>query len=347
MRIVIVSIYPPPIGGVSAHSSRLLDFLIEKKRKVTFLDVSKPISDHKQVKNMSELSMFFYLLLREKKAIVHFHIFSIKLLILFYFLSFKHLTVITFHNERFPQVINAKGGLSGVVIKHMLNKINKILVLNEPCEKNAVKFIKDPKNLVVVDNYIPPLQIPDMNHETIRNLRKKHQFLISSNAWRLKFHQGEDLYGLDLLVDMMTSLIKSFDVALVFLLPTVGDSEYLNKIRNKIKFSGLNERFLIVTEQVNGPAMWAISDLFIRATNTDGHSVSVVEALQTGTPVLASDCVQRPANVSLFKTRNGINLLEKTTGILSNLNSYKDALSSVSIENSAEEILKIYDGLNE
>ena len=60
MNIVIVSIYPPPIGGVSAHSSRLLDYLLEYKRRATFIDVSKPEADHDQVRNMSELLMFFY-----------------------------------------------------------------------------------------------------------------------------------------------------------------------------------------------------------------------------------------------------------------------------------------------
>ncbi len=345
MRIVLVSIYPPPIGGVSAHSSRLLDYLLENKRRVTFIDVSRPKADHEQVKNMSELLMFFYLLFVEKRAIIHFHIFSTKLSVLFYLLSFKHLTVITFHNERFPEIINANSRFIAGLTKRMLNKLNKILVLNGACKKKAAEFIKDPAKLVIVDNYIPPVHIPEINHKEIRNLREQHKYIISSNAWKIIFHKGEDLYGLDLLVDLMAELIKEFDVAFVFLLPTIGEPEYLKNIIEKVETFDLKDRFLFINEQVNGTAMWAISDLFIRATNTDGHSVSVMEALQIGTPVLASDCVTRPASVNLFKTRDGRNLLEKTTEILSNLETFKRMVQSASIQNAAEEILKIYDDM--
>ncbi len=36
-------------------------------------------------------------------------------------------------------------------------------------------------------------------------------------------------------------------------------------------------RFLIITEQTDGPAMWKMSNLVIRATNTDGNSISIRE----------------------------------------------------------------------
>jgi glycosyltransferase involved in cell wall biosynthesis len=43
------------------------------------------------------------------------------------------------------------------------------------------------------------------------------------------------------------------------------------------------------------------SNFFIRNTSTDGDSLSIKEALYTGIPVLATDCVDRPKGVVLIK----------------------------------------------
>ena len=43
-----------------------------------------------------------------------------------------------------------------------------------------------------------------------------------------------------------------------------------------------------------------MTKLFIRATTTDGDSVSLREALYFGAPILASDVVPRPDGVMLF-----------------------------------------------
>ena len=46
----------------------------------------------------------------------------------------------------------------------------------------------------------------------------------------------------------------------------------------------------------------------IRATSTDGDSLSVREALDSGVRVLATDCVDRPDGVTLFKYNDVVSL---------------------------------------
>jgi glycosyltransferase involved in cell wall biosynthesis len=48
--------------------------------------------------------------------------------------------------------------------------------------------------------------------------------------------------------------------------------------------------------------MLAIADGYLRTTSADGDASAIREALYVGTPVIASDCVLRPAPCSLFPT---------------------------------------------
>ena len=92
-------------------------------------------------------------------------------------------------------------------------------------------------------------------------------------------------------------------------------------------------------------AFWKISDVFMRTTNTDGNSVSVLEALSVGTPVIATDCVERPTECILVKTRNMDDLLEKTIYVLENLESEKKKLTNSSFKGYAEDLYDVYESL--
>jgi glycosyltransferase involved in cell wall biosynthesis len=347
MKIILVGIYPPPYGGVSSHTGRLLEFLIRKDRDAVLIDISPFDSNHDHVINMSELKTFFFLLFKQKESIVHFHIFSIKLAFLFYLLSFKHLTIITFHNERFVSDIQSYGKTVAALVRYLVNKINRIIVLNNQCKSIAESFFKNSDKIVMIDNYIPPEDCLPIKHKEILAMRKKYKFLISSNAWKITFHQGIDLYGIDLLVELMRRLASEENVGFVLLLPMIGEKKYYLKILNTIKHYQLDNRFLIITEPIDGPAMWKISDLVIRATNTDGSSISIEEALQYGTPVLASNCVERPESVILFKNRDPNDLYIQTKNILNNLERYKKGIRKAVIPNVAQSLLRLYEDIED
>jgi glycosyltransferase involved in cell wall biosynthesis len=58
------------------------------------------------------------------------------------------------------------------------------------------------------------------------------------------------------------------------------------------------------------------ADVFVRPTFADGDSISVREALALGVPVIASDCVSRPADAVLFKSGNEDDLIAKIKCVL-------------------------------
>ena len=56
---------------------------------------------------------------------------------------------------------------------------------------------------------------------------------------------------------------------------------------------------------------WVIrhSDLYLRCSDFDGDAVAIREALYLGTPVLASDCVERPVGVATYATDDSVALV--------------------------------------
>src|SRR5205085_5560132 len=64
-------------------------------------------------------------------------------------------------------------------------------------------------------------------------------------------------------------------------------------------------------------AIIARSDVFVRATFSDGDAISVREAISLGTPVVASDVVSRPAGTLCFKTGEAMDLAAKVDSLIS------------------------------
>ena len=55
-----------------------------------------------------------------------------------------------------------------------------------------------------------------------------------------------------------------------------------------------------IKRRVNFRALLERAEMYLRPTSTDGNSVAVLEALEMGVPVIASDVVPRPAGVILY-----------------------------------------------
>ncbi|MBN1406889.1 MAG: glycosyltransferase, partial [Calditrichaceae bacterium] len=301
MKIILVGPYPPPFGGVSIHCKRLHTYLNKKNLIHKMLDVAKiQIKKADDIKQMSEIHMIMQLIVFEKKSIVHIHIFSIKLLFFIYLISFKHKVLITLHNERFLDSLIQKNKISLYFLTIMFSNLYTVIVMNLKCKKLA-ELIVEPSKIDVISGFIPPEIVPPLTDGEILSKRRLHKFMIASNAWKIRFYKDEDLYGIDLLIELMNHLVnqKNIDAVLIFLLPEIGENNYYNTLLEKISYYNLNQKFLFITKPMEiGSSLWKISDLVIRATNTDGSSISILEALDVGTPVLASNCVERPEGVS-------------------------------------------------
>jgi glycosyltransferase involved in cell wall biosynthesis len=349
MKLNLVGAIPPPYGGVTIHVQRLLDSLLRHQIDVLLYDISRQAKQYQAVQCRRWRSVVCRLLFASK-SIVHFHNFSPRNLYLYALLGLRHTTVLSLHNERFLDELAQCGALQKRLMTMALNQLDCVIVVNDKCAMLARQIVRDSVKIKVVAGFIPPQRVDtDLVPPLIEDLRKRHQYLLASNAYKLTFHDGHDLYGLDMLVELTARLVREhqLDVATMVLLPNPNDEKYYLKLIARAQELGIEMRFKIVSDPVEEAApLWSIADIVVRATNTDGNSLSVLEALAAGTPVVASDCAPRHQAVALFTTRDLDDLERVTLAVINDLGNHRNALKHIAIEDSVDCLIHIYEELS-
>jgi glycosyltransferase involved in cell wall biosynthesis len=347
MNIANIGVYPPPFGGVSIHIQRLKAHLDLRGVPNAMFDVSGTEATEKRAAGVHRKSMFKvvgHLLLRDR-SIVHMHNFSVRDCFYMGLLTLKHRVILSLHNERFLDEIASHPPWLRRMVVTLLNRVDRIIVSSSKSAELARTIIRDGSRVLVIPEFIPPAGIPDLDpSHPIWLQRQNHRYLIASGAWQLSFYKGVDLYGVDLLVELIGALSRNgYDITCCFLLPQIGDAAYFDIINRRVDALGIHDRFHFITHPIpEASSLWRLADLVIRSTNTDGNSVTVMEALAVGTPVLASDCVPRPEGVLLFESRNGEDLARQSIFALDHLDELKRRVGSSSVKSSIDAILGVY-----
>lgn len=344
-KIELWGTYPPPIGGVSIHVYRLIHNLHKLDSSIILRNFgnSLPASNVPYVKQVSYRWLEFFLLLFRKKRVIHLHSNNLLAFALFILLGRRHKVGVTLHNQN---LIKETSFIRKKIIQNFLRKAD-FVVLNDDnymlrlcshfhCLKN---------NFYVLPAFLPPDESEYLGlGEDILSFRKQHVFLLSANAYKLRYENGIDIYGFDLLIQLVKSLKeKGINVGLIFCLPMIGDMAYYQECLSLIKEMNIEDNILIVQKEIpNGFEVWKLSDLFIRPTFTDIEGISVKEALYCGTQAIASDVCKRPNETILFKNRNYRDLEEK---VLNFYNSYTvSRKKNLIIDNQTVEcLLRIYE----
>ena len=319
--IILVGPIPPPIGGVSVHVSRLAK-LLQLEYNVKVIDSSRKIRCILSIKK----ELIINLTSIRNKPIIHNHVANINFCVLLVTLCrlFKIKHDYTFHS--FRQESHNPNYFKNHFYRYVIKHSRHIICVSEEIREKILELIpQSGSKLVVLEAYIPFQSSSKETKMAIKQLKledflHKHKFVILANAFKLVFHQGDDLYGLDLCVELMKDLkSKSFsEVGFIFMLPQIGNIDYYQSIKTRIQQYQLDDDFLLINQQVEMTPLFGIANLFVRPTNSDGDSVSIREALQAGLTVLASDIVKRPEGVRLFSSRNLINFSNNVQEIIKN-----------------------------
>jgi glycosyltransferase involved in cell wall biosynthesis len=318
-KLLIIGKIPPPIGGVTIHTSRLLDHLDFEKIEHNFYD------------NYSfNISTFIYSIWKAK--IAHIHLDNPFFLFIFSLLCriLNTYSIITIHGKifRYRKIFSFFEWLS-------IRFSNKVILLNDYSFEIAIKINS---NSMRMSAFIPPIQTipldPDLQKK-IQEVKAYTSFVFCTNAYSLAYDKnGKEIYGIFELIDFF---LKNNHLALVISDPK-GDyyTNFLNKgvkVSDNIKFLLGNHPFVEVVK---------VSDCVIRNTTTDGDSLSVNEALYFGKKVIATNCVNRPEGVIVY----GANIpLKLNDAINLSINSNNDS-SIKKPKNAAIELVKLYNNLN-
>ena len=345
LNIEIWGLYPPPLGGVSIHIKRLVSQL-NKYERVVLMDF-KPKSSYQYDFIEPVICPVFAALklLFCPKRIIHVEQFSYLIFLSLSLLSWRHKVGLTLHNQR---SLFIKSTYKKLICRLFFKRCDFIIMNDEHFSRKFASFYDvNPSIIHILPAYLPPEESEKKGlPAVVTEFRKQHPFLLSANAFRLRKENGIDVYGLDMLVNLVARLRKkNVDTGLLFLLPEKGDIQYYKEIRNVIKELNLTEHILIVEGMNdNGFEYWAVSDLFVRPTVTDMEGVSVKEALSSGIHVLASDVCVRPDECFLFKKRDEDDLFEKALAFYKS-GGFKDKIKYNSIVDVAKETLRIYKSL--
>ncbi|WP_162247912.1 glycosyltransferase [Devosia sp. Root413D1] len=168
-------------------------------------------------------------------------------------------------------------------------------------------------NVSVIPAFVPPRvedeALPIAVASWLRNVHQSGRGIIAMNAARAFRPHGIDLYGIDmLLTSFLNTSINEKYCAIICVGSRDGADGYLDWLLEQARPLILQDRVKIVFDLPNFAGVLKEADIFVRPTSWDGDAISIREALWYGLPVVASDAVQRPDAVSLFRNRNQTDL---------------------------------------
>ena len=349
VKIALIGPYPPPFGGISIHIQRLKEQLAKRGYNCVVYAIGAgsefPQEDIKRIKNIKSWLPSYFMGARED--IIHLHCPSLPIRAIISLMGMLgRKTVITIHGASLEDSFSRGNWFKKQIIKFIMKQFSFIIVLNSKMEEFASSLGVKRKRLQCVPSFIPPIikesEIDDVPKEVWFFL-DSHKPTVLANASRIAFYNGEDLYGIDMCVDLCAALKQSYPkIGFVFCLPEISDYGYFEKIKQRIREKGIKENFLFQTKPCQMYPILKRSDLFVRPTNTDGYSISVAEAIYFKVPALASDVCPRPQGAILFKSRDINDLTLKAKDILDNYLFYKRQVEDIEFEDNTEKILGIY-----
>lgn len=276
-KILIVGTVPKVsgIGGVTIHVERLLKYLAKSH-------ISFDFCDYKQSSLRTVLGEVV------RHDVIHIHPSNpyFRLFLILFCKLFRKKVIFTVHGN-----LGRYSALKNFLDKCSVRYSDIPIVINKG---SFIKAIKLNKSSVLLSAFIPPEcedNLPVELSKEIQCVRDGGKIIVVTNASARSFTSfGEEIYGIDFLVDYFK------DKEDYFLIVSDPSSQYTLKYSNE-KFANI----LLVDIPHSFYALMKRADIMIRATVTDGDSLSVREGLFAGIKVIATNCVDRPDGICLFK----------------------------------------------
>lgn len=347
LRVALVGIYPPPYGGVSIHVQRLHARCPDNNIRCTVFDVSRHVKKAQNVLNLTRI-WNWPRIMASRQDIIHVHTTNMHWvipIIFFYLAKMKGAAfVLSYHSLRYGESDFGFPGLK--MTKSMLKSASHFIAINSDIKEKILSMGARPEKVSVIPAYLPPVIKEDEIAEIPQSVwafMAGHTPLISANAFAITKYNGEDLYGIDMCIELCAALKSIYPgVGLVFCLPSIGDHDYFNELKRRISEKGIEDNFLFQTRPCQFYPVLMKSDIFVRPTNTDGDAVSLREALYLKTPSVASDAAPRPAGTLIFKNRNIEDFIARVKMVWGDYSNYRSKLESLKVTSGLDDILTTY-----
>lgn len=313
LKYYLIGCIPPPLGGVSVYTHRLTKRLEAAGTQVEVVDLSKT----------GRLGRWMQLLrlVVARCAVIHLNVPMFSVIVALLVSPRKRCLI--YHDHGSARDLHTLSPLKRLLFQRYLRRIDECRLVG----KHLREYYRQ-CGMVLPDNtrhehaFLPPPREEESGiwgtyGESTLQFVNCRRPLIIANAYKIVFHDGIDLYGLDICVRLASRLKAKYpDFGLLFALPEVGDEPYYQEICDKLREHGTIENFHFMTGQRELWPLFRKADLMIRPTTHDGYAVSVVEALYLGCPVVASDVCARPPDTVLFRSRDTDDLYRRVCEVL-------------------------------
>ncbi len=329
-NILISGPLPPPAGGISIHIWRL-KHLLEADFDLDFIDESA--EKKAAFFNLRTLNIGQYLKKVKRADVLFIHsgnrLFK-KLHILFGKWMGKKI-IITIHGYG-----NRRSFVFRKIDERIYGLSDRIILVNNEIQHK----LKLPVEKCVIKNaFLPPImseepELPIELKERIKNARKKNKLIICANASRLDTFNNQDLYGLDISLQLVKMLKDNNRfVEFIFTVSSLQiGAERFEKAKEFIKDNELEDVFFLIQKRLSFVKLIEASDIVIRPTNTDGDALTIREGLYLNKFVLASDVVTRPDGTITFETRNVQDGYQKLLSIIAAIQLKQNKINTTAID---------------
>jgi glycosyltransferase involved in cell wall biosynthesis len=354
LKIGLIGSCPPPYSGIAVHIERLMKKLDDLNINYVLYDILGVERKNKENRivciKYPKLWIIKYFL-STKNEIIHNHTedWRGQIIVGLMGLSGKK-TIATLHSEVLINSWKDFNFIKRKIIQIALKSSTSLIVVNSNIENFCLSLGINQNKIFLIPAFIPPtLEKEEINEipRDIWNFLDTHYPILSGNAYKITFLKDEDVYGIDLCIELCFKLKQTWnDVGLIFFLPEFfwekREKQYFSYLQKRIIELNLQNNFLFVTQSYPFHPILLKSTVFIRPTNTDGDAISIREALYFGVPAVASNVVIRPEGTIVFKNRDIDDFTLKVKDLLDNYQQYKQILNSLTFDDNASRILQVY-----
>ena len=342
---------PPPVnGGVDVHIHRMVGLL--KKNAYNF-ELLGP-SDCAHVSGRLRQFCFYRKLITANGSIYHVH--KPDKLIRFWWLVF-FLTLIgkrviyTLHNENLADEIE-QGKMNlfrRFSLKICFRAYDHVICVNQRMADILVKEGISSNKISVIPAFIPPEEIEVKNiPQTVIDFVRHRSPTLTGYMSRYYLYDGCDRYGGDMMVELAIRLKDKYpECGLIIVIPNPNEKtrQQIQKYTKIIQENNVQKNVLICTELLDLTALFQITDIHIRPSNTDGDPIAVRESLFVNTPTVASDCTYKPDGTILHKDRDHDDFAIQVIYVLEHLLEEREKLKKIKKPEFGQAVLSLYDQL--
>jgi glycosyltransferase involved in cell wall biosynthesis len=196
-------------------------------------------------------------------------------------------------------------------LQHVYRKARLIVAISEDVRAALTERLHlDPSRIRVISSALPISRwersqpIPD----SVPKAWLDAPVRIIANAGRVVRYEGQDLYGIDTLLDAFAALDQP-RASLLVVLGEVVDADLYREIAVKVS-ADTRVHLISRLESPLAPITHAAT-VVVRPTRTEGgESLTLTEAIECGVWAVGSDAVRRPEGTELFRTGDAHHLRE-------------------------------------